>query len=213
MTNRSVFINQITKALGRDSIYLSQSRPELPISPKTEDLTEAIRILNEEVTKLSGEFLQLKASEMKEKFSDLVKRYEVNRAAIWRDEVTKGFGMEPLIEELGINLAAPDADKYVLADCDLGITTADFFIPETGTLGLTSSPLKPRAVSLLPLTHLAIITAKDLVSSLPDALIKFKNKGYLALISGPSRTSDIELILTLGVHGPKNLVVWFVEEG
>jgi L-lactate dehydrogenase complex protein LldG len=111
-----------------------------------------------------------------------------------------------------VEVVSPEADKHVLATCDLGITIADFLLADTGTLGLTSSAQKPKAVSLLPLVHLAIITSSNWRTSLSEALVEFKHSPHLTLISGPSRTSDIELILTLGVHGPKHLVVWYLEE-
>ena len=97
-----------------------------------------------------------------------------------------------------------------MAKCDLGITEADFLLPETGTIVLHSSAEKPRAVSLLPRVHLAIVRAEMLRADMHQVFAEAKDKNYLVFITGPSRTADIELTTTLGVHGPKNLYVWMV---
>ena len=109
-----------------------------------------------------------------------------------------------------MDLVSPNADKHEMAKCDLGITEADFLLPETGTLVLRSSAEKPRAVSLLPRVHLAIVRAEMLRADMHQVFAEAKDKNYLVFITGPSRTADIELTTTLGVHGPKNLYVWMV---
>ena len=63
-------------------------------------------------------------------------------------------------------------------------------------------------VSLLPRVHLAIFTPAVLRTDLHQALASAKGAGYSVFVTGPSRTSDIELTLTLGVHGPKALYAW-----
>ena len=76
----------------------------------------------------------------------------------------RDLGVEAGLRDLGVAIVSPCAEKRVLAECDLGVTEADFALPETGTLGLLSSPDKPRAVSLAPLAEEAV---KLLGSSLP----------------------------------------------
>ncbi len=91
------------------------------------------------------------------------------------------------------------------------MTEADFALPETGTLGLLSSPEKPRAVSLLPRVHLALLRPQALRGDLHQVFAEARRHPYLILVTGPSRTADIELTTTLGVHGPKALYVWLIE--
>jgi LUD domain len=79
-----------------------------------------------------------------------------------------------------------------------------------GTLVLKSSFEKPRAVSLLPRVHLAIVRPEMLRADMHQVFTESKNDNYLVFITGPSRTADIELTVTLGVHGPKNLYVWVI---
>ncbi|MFH1573384.1 MAG: lactate utilization protein C [Acidobacteriota bacterium] len=97
-----------------------------------------------------------------------------------------------------------------------GITGALAGLADTGSLVLLSGPRSPRLASLLPPVHIALVQAQDLYPSMqsffeahPDLAQRGSN---LVFITGPSRTADIELILTLGVHGPKILQVVLLEE-
>lgn len=109
------------------------------------------------------------------------------------------------IEELGI---APDASD--IFRFDVGITTAQAAIAETGTLVLESTHERHRLVSLVPPVHIAIVDASKIYETLGEALA-FINKNEISpavtFITGPSRTADIELTLTVGVHGPQELYV------
>ena len=96
-----------------------------------------------------------------------------------------------------------------LADAVLGVTGCTAAIAATGTLLLTADPAHPRATSLLPRTHLAVVEPDRLVSSLDEALgrIPTPAPSAVTLVTGPSRSADIEQILTLGVHGPARVHV------
>ena len=93
---------------------------------------------------------------------------------------------------------------------DVGISTAQAGIAETGTLILDSACERHRLVSLVPPVHIAIINASAIVATLADALTLLQQKEIspaITFITGPSRTADIELTLTIGVHGPQDLYV------
>jgi len=93
---------------------------------------------------------------------------------------------------------------------DVGISTAQAGIAETGTLILDSACERHRLVSLVPPVHIAIINASAIVATLADALTllqKAEISPTITFITGPSRTADIELTLTIGVHGPQELYV------
>jgi L-lactate dehydrogenase complex protein LldG len=113
-----------------------------------------------------------------------------------------------VLQTLGVEVIPAQADKHLVAACELGVTGADAALPETGTLLLRSSPERPRVVSLLPRVHLAIFTPTVLRADLHQVFAEAKDAGYSVLVTGPSRTADIELTLTLGVHGPKSLYAW-----
>jgi L-lactate dehydrogenase complex protein LldG len=94
---------------------------------------------------------------------------------------------------------------------DVGITTAQTAIAETGTLVLEQARERNRFVSLLPPVHIAIVDVGDICTTLTEAITRARNEcdtsSAITFITGPSRTADIELTLTIGVHGPKELYV------
>lgn len=93
---------------------------------------------------------------------------------------------------------------------DVGISTAQAAIAETGTLVLDSASEQHRLVSLVPPVHIAIVNASAIVDTLSDALTLLHKKEIspaITFITGPSRTADIELTLAIGVHGPQELYV------
>lgn len=110
------------------------------------------------------------------------------------------------IEELGIAPNASDVFGF-----DVGITKAQAAIAETGTLVLDSASERNRLVSLVPPVHIAIVSASKIYTSLGETLAMLRNGKELSpavtFITGPSRTADIELTLTIGVHGPQELYV------
>jgi L-lactate dehydrogenase complex protein LldG len=97
------------------------------------------------------------------------------------------------------------------AAADIGVTACDAAVAETGSLLLLSGPGRARTVSLLPRTHLAIVRRSDIVPTLADAFERLRDRrrtsASCTVITGPSRTADIELTLTLGIHGPGYLIV------
>lgn len=102
-----------------------------------------------------------------------------------------------------------------LFECDVGVTTAQWAIAETGTLVLESARERSRLASLLPVVHIALLTEDRIRDSLGDVLAELQHgedpaslaSRAITFITGPSRTSDIELTLTVGVHGPQQLHV------
>lgn len=115
----------------------------------------------------------------------------------------------------GLQLLAPpysaDTLPGAIDAAQVGVTSAEFAIAETGTLVEVSTNDATRLVSSLPRTHIGIVDATTLIPSLNDAapvLREIFNRNetdcVVSFLSGPSRTGDIELRLTLGVHGPEN---------
>jgi len=98
---------------------------------------------------------------------------------------------------------------------DIGITSADYALAETGTMVMLSSPQEARLISLLPPIHLALIPRSRLLANLDELLATIpKPAGQtssMVLITGPSRTADIEQILIRGVHGPGEVYAVIVE--
>jgi L-lactate dehydrogenase complex protein LldG len=127
-------------------------------------------------------------------------------------EAAWGDGLPPLtaysqdIEQLKDRLFASDA----------GITSTRGAIAETGALILCPDAKEPRLLSLVPAVHIAVVEADKIYSTLGEAMrAEHWQDGMptnAVLISGPSKTADIELILVFGVHGPKDLVVFILSD-
>ena len=98
--------------------------------------------------------------------------------------------------------------------CDVGVTTAQWGIAETGTLVLESARERSRLLSLVPPIHVALLSTRSICASLGDALahVRQADSHAITFITGPSRTSDIELTLVVGVHGPQTVHVLLLED-
>lgn len=118
--------------------------------------------------------------------------------------------------KIDVDEIATSPGTQELFEYDVGVSTAQAAIAETGTLVLESESERHRLVSLVPPVHIAIVDAANLCLTLGEALAAVGRGSELSptitLITGPSRTADIELTLAIGVHGPKELYV-IVNEG
>ena len=106
-----------------------------------------------------------------------------------------------------------------LQSAEIGISTADIGVAETGTLIISTSDESDRLVTALPIIHVAILPRSNLVFSLEDGgqyisqiLMKDSKAVSISLISASSRTSDIGGVTILGVHGPRELHVLLLDE-
>ena len=104
--------------------------------------------------------------------------------------------------------------RAICATADMGITSADYALADTGSLVMLSSPQEARMISLLPPRHIAVVSRERLLTGL-DELLTVAPKpadvsSSMVLITGPSRTADIELTLVRGVHGPAAIHVVIV---
>ncbi len=112
---------------------------------------------------------------------------------------------ENLLREANIEFTY-NADDQIL----VGVTNAICGLADTGSILIADGVGDPLKASLLPEIHIAILKSSDILPSLPDAMPLVKNANAAVFITGPSRTADIEMTLTIGVHGPKEIHVFIV---
>lgn len=107
-----------------------------------------------------------------------------------------------------------NAETDVLFESDLGITGAQLAIAETGTLVLESESERHRRTSLVPPVHVCVLEAKNIRRTLGEILeiLQTRLSRTITFITGASRTSDIELTLAIGVHGPGELHVILIDK-
>jgi len=119
----------------------------------------------------------------------------------WNDDV-------PLVPPEGVLTPHDPTWTDRIAEVDVGVTGAWLAVAEPATMALAAAPGSPRATSLLPPAHVCVLRASNVVESLADALAKVGQlPSALTWIGGPSRTGDLEMIITLGVHSPRTLDV------
>ncbi|MCK4764952.1 MAG: lactate utilization protein [Candidatus Aminicenantes bacterium] len=155
----------------------------------------------------------------------------VNEIKVSRDSVP---GVKPPVVSSALTLIDPqqlekscrtaavelsrELDRDVIEKAEVGISEFDLSIAASGTIVQDASGLHARLVSMLPPVHIALAGTASLVGTFPEALDVIENvygeemPPYLSFISGPSKTADIERVLTIGVHGPKKLIVIFIDE-
>ncbi|MCS6804324.1 MAG: lactate utilization protein [Blastocatellia bacterium] len=196
----------------------------LQSSSSHNDREALLRRFADELTMLGADVLVARnADEAQAYIRDVVRRHHVQRVALSAAPILNSLAVEALLIEEGAEIISLppegqsdglDQYKRQLMTADIGITGADAGLAESGTLVLRTGKAEGRLVSLLPPVHLAIIKADQLLPGVAEFILQSErppSSSDVIFITGPSRTADIELTLTLGVHGPKQLHVLVLE--
>ena len=175
-------------------------------APKTQSINLVERF-SRELESVGGHAYIVTPDELSKWLIKLLKERNVNTAMIW-DSI-------PEIDEAYLAEAGLRVERSADPNARVGITGALSVIAETGTLVIPSGNGQPLSASLLPEIHIAVIRSSQIVGSLEEALQnkEVRNASAVVLITGPSRTADIEMTLTIGVHGPKELHVFIIRSG
>jgi len=132
------------------------------------------------------------------------------------------ISVSPLLERLGIRVALQSAGLIVkswdeitldqMYDFDCGITDVSYAVAESGTLVIKPTARQGRSISLVPMYHIAFVERDQILPDMVDLfdrLARDPDRSNVILISGPSKTADIEMNVVTGVHGP-NVVQTFI---
>jgi L-lactate dehydrogenase complex protein LldG len=198
---------------GLPVLPLAAARPWLPDGGETPD--ESLRILGENLGRLRAEFQRMPSLSAAAAFLGTLAR---DRG--WKRIALHGHPLvEAAVREVpcdGYRVDAGGFDKDALEGCDAGITACEALVAQTGSVLVSSATCGGRALSVLPHVHVVVATADQVVPTLADALAAARSRhggrlpSMLSFITGPSRTGDIERILVLGAHGPKELLVMLI---
>ena len=174
-------------------------------APKVQNVNLVERF-SQELETVGGHAYRVEQNELSSRLIGFLKERDINAAMIW-DSISGLDGSA--LSEAGVRV-----ERSVDPTLKAGITGALSVIAETGTLVIPSGKGQPLSASLLAEFHIAIIHSSQIVWSLDEALQKkeVRNASAVALVTGPSRTADIEMTLTIGVHGPKELHVFVVDD-
>lgn len=164
-------------------------------------------VFDRQLQALGGSFYRCSASEAGEQILQLLRQEGVEKIQAWESAFLPVEIVDRL-QQAGISVAQnPDPELRA------GLTGAVAGAAHSASLLLTAAPGRPLTASLLPEIHIAVVKAADLYPHVSDllALEEVRRASSAVLVSGPSRTADIEMSLTIGVHGPRQIHVFCVD--
>jgi len=206
--SRDTILHKVRTALGRNA---GQSIDEPPLArllvPEV-DIEARIRSFCERIEALAGKtYRAASADDAREYVSSVL----AGRSAVASNA--------PILRECGVTslpgvqagITNSDALRAVCSTAVCGISGADYGLADTGTLVMLSSRQEARLISLLPPAYIALVARERLLTGLDELLTILprpaEQTSSMVLITGPSRTADIEQILVRGVHGPGEIHV------
>ncbi|HJQ23693.1 MAG TPA: lactate utilization protein [Blastocatellia bacterium] len=219
MTARDHILAKVKQALGRrevaQAVRLPRDRDVEPSPLPTDALVEQFAAA---LARVGGRFsVAADAQAVCEQIADLAAQVKARKAVGWHSPWLEQLGLKNWLGEIGVELITdrerPDKASFVneAAEAALGITAVDFALADSGTLCLLAARHQPRTASLLPPLHVAVLRRAQIIRGLDELFARLPAGDELSsavtLITGPSRTADIELTLVVGVHGPQQLHV------
>ena len=150
--------------------------------------------------------------------AEWIEFYSPQTALCWNHALLDRIGLAILLERRGVrawnhdSLATLSLDerRHTMLSADMGISSTTYAVAETGTLAVFASPGSERLASLLPPVHVAVVEESQILPDLFDLFARLEPAHStslptnVSLITGPSKTGDLELRLTTGVHGPRH---------
>ena len=206
-TSKEKLLKKIRKALleKRDNPY--PHLEDLPLYPKNDEILEVI--FAEEFTSVSGQFVFCEDElQFIETLLNLADQHKWHKIYCW----------EPALQEILKRYDYPyfETDKD-FEHADVGFTLCEALIARNGSILLSNAGMAGRRLSIYPPVHIVFAYTSQLVSDLKDGFKLIKNKygrqlpSMITMVTGPSRTADIEKTLVLGAHGPKELFVFLLD--
>jgi L-lactate dehydrogenase complex protein LldG len=213
-------MNRVRQVLGRGNAPAVRSEPP----PQPPPLREAIVRLVGKDAKLPELFAR-RAAELKMIVTSVDAAHAAREllAFLAQHPIKKvALAVSPLLDRLGVPSALESAGLTVkswdqitldqMYEFDCAVTDVDYAVAESGSLVIKPSPRQGRSMSLVPMYHVAFVQASQIVPDMVDLferLARDRDRSNYILISGPSKTADIEMNVVTGVHGP-NVVNAFI---
>lgn len=154
-------------------------------------------------------FYSQSLEEFREQISQLVKERGFSQIHVWEKELAEEF------QATDIRFSHYDRN-FMEVDC--GITLCECLIARTGSILLSSRQLAGRRLSIFPPVHIVVASTSQLLPDIKDGMAFIQKKysdrlpSMISLVSGASRTADIEKTLVLGAHGPKELILFLIDD-
>lgn len=164
----------------------------------------------EEFTKLGGNFIYC---ENEQEFIFLIKEFVADKA--WNNIFCKEEELIFLLGKAGIDYKTNEND---FLSTTTGITFCEYLIARFGSIMLSSRQASGRRLIIYPDTHIIVAFTSQLVADISDAINGIKDKyqnsfpSFITMVSGPSRTADIEKKIVMGAHGPRELYLFLIDD-
>jgi L-lactate dehydrogenase complex protein LldG len=210
---RAAFLGRVRGRLA-GGIPENMIRPIQPLGAEVReiqysvDVSDPIESFTRALEAVAGQVVRVKdAASLASTLRSLCAEHSVQRAVVSGDPECEGI--VDVLRQIGV-VAEPLRNPAQAAEADLGVTGARCGVALTGSVVVDSARAGGRAASLLPPVHLALLPEDHIVATPGDVLRALGSEALpsnLVFITGPSRSSDIEMRITLGVHGPRVMVV------
>jgi L-lactate dehydrogenase complex protein LldG len=215
--NAETFLDSIAKRLGRPRSSGAPARPELGAIDH-EPVPDLVDRFQAELQRVGGVvFRCANERELQDRLFAVIADTKAETIVSWSRSELASFTLDRLWSS---NLCTPweggserERARFheKAAHADTGLTSADLAVASTGSIVLCGGATRPRSVRLLPSMHVEIVPGSRFVARMSDAFDVLARRtdvpSSVIFVTGPSRTSDIENDLTIGVHGPASVVV------
>ena len=180
-------------------------------SPIYVEKTESPEIVfAEEFTKMAGKFV----------FCEDIKEFSANLSLLikqnnWLNVFCNDPKLYDFLTKEKITVTKEEEDFLTI---DAGITTCEFLVARLGSIIVSSKQIPGRKTVIYPPVHIVVAKLSQMVPDLKDAILGIKEKykddmpSLVSIITGPSRTADIEKTLVMGAHGPKDLYCFLIDD-
>jgi L-lactate dehydrogenase complex protein LldG len=222
--NRTSFLENIAKKLGRSPMTKGVQRPSYQHTPqyevlKTATQDELVSVLADQCSNIHVQFMETTADHLAEQVKTAVGAYGGGPVSIWKDERYAEYGLTDLVEKEWPheqtfvhvwNADLKEENIRLSEKANVAIVFSEITLAESGTVVLFTGKNKGRSMILLPKHFIALIPKSTLVPRMTQAaqIIREKIKNGEAIpsciqfVTGPSNSADIELSTVYGVHGP-----------
>jgi L-lactate dehydrogenase complex protein LldG len=223
---RELFLQRVREAVTQGAPYRVQTRPILPGAGYAGVQGDWCERWAAEATAVGG-MVERCANEdaARERLIAILEEHKPRSALIWNHPLLERFGLRDVLGQKSVAVVDPEtqrsqdlpARKRARIAAEIGITSCDRAVAETGSLMMCAGFGHERVASLLPPIHVAIVWREQLVADLMDALAWVREQfgdaipSNVVFITGPSKSGDIEQQLTIGVHGPRQWRTLLIE--
>lgn len=206
---RGIILNKIKQALSKKKNNLQEPNFSSPVFAYKSEEDRTI-VFAENFVKTKGEFIFCESeSYFHNALQLLIQKRGIKNIHVWEDKLFS------YLEKSQITYKRSDSE---LVSTEVGITTCEVLIARTGSMFISSATRSGRRLSVFPPIHIVVAYTSQIVEDIDNGLLLIKNKyngnlpSMISLVTGPSRTADIEKTLVLGAHGPKELILFLIDD-